>query len=820
MTMTGMPIVLDLRYALRGLRRSPAVAAVAVLSLAVGIGASTAIFSVSNAVILRSLPVCDPDTLVLLRYVSAKGNVFDSFSYSDYLAFRDTAGALTGLAALTDAEVNLASDEATERVAAQLVSGNYFDLLGVSARTGRLIAPSDDLRPGAHPVVVISHGLWQRRFGSAPDVAGRQVQINGRAYTILGVATESFHGTDQGHETQVYIPLMMANEVMTGRKEPFPQWDDWLQCIGRRDAKVPLARAESILDARFEQLPLAHRKTTFESSQRHGETGNRARLVVADGRQGYDNLRFGYERPLAILLGLVALLLAVTCTNVANILLARAAGRRKETAIRIALGGGAWSVIRQLLAEGLLLAGAGAAAGLVLSIWISDLLVRTTSIENAHIDVRPDSTVIAFLLGVTVLTTVVFGMAPAWATLRLAVAPALKSGGGSGTRRGILGAALVVAQVCLSVTLLAGAGLLVRSLRNLETISTGFRADHVVVASLNPGANRYTPEQSRALFTTLMEQAESISGVQNASAALVSPVSGVLWMFSVEVPGYTPAPGQVPMAYYNAVGPGYFASVGAILKRGREFTRIDRAGAPPVAVVNEEFVRKFCSGRDAVGQRIRSGGKSLEIVGVVRDSIYRDLRESKTAVFYVPLLQTSQRSATLVLRAAGDLARASAHLAALARRIDPTVPLFGMRTLEAQIAGTLSPERMLALVSSLFAIFAVVLAMIGLYGVLAYAVAQRSREIGIRMALGAAPGQVVGAVVRDAIRIVAIGLVLGVPLSLGASRWIATSLYGLQTGDPLTYVSIIAVLAVASLAAAYVPSRRAAQVDPMSVLRE
>jgi predicted permease len=290
-------------------------------------------------------------------------------------------------------------------------------------------------------------------------------------------------------------------------------------------------------------------------------------------------------------------------------------------------------------------------------------------------------------------------------------------------------------------------------------------------------------------------------------------------MYSVEVPGYTAAPGQTPMACYNAVGPGYFASVGAALKQGREFTRLDRMGAPSVAVVNEEMVRKFWYGRDPIGQHIRSGGRLLEIVGVVRDSIYRDLRESKTAVFYVPLLQTSQRSATLVLRSAGDPASALAQLSAAARRIDPTVPLYGMRTLEAQIAGTLSPERMLALVSSLFAVFAVLLAMVGLYGVLAYAVAQRSREIGIRMALGAAPGRVVRAVVQDALRMVAIGLVLGIPLSLGASRWISTSLYGLQPGDPLTYVCIVAVLAVASLAAAFVPSRRAASVDPMVVLR-
>jgi predicted permease len=811
----------DLRYALRGLRRSPAAAAVAVLSLATGIGASTAIFSVSNAVILRTLPVRGPDTLVVLRYVSAKGNIFDSFSYADYLALRDT-GALAGLAALTSTEVNLSSEEATERVPAQLVTGNYFDLLGVQARTGRLIGPGDDLQSGAHPVCVIGHGLWQRRFGSSPDVPGRKVQINSRTYTILGVADENFRGIDQGRDTQLYIPLMMAEEVMTSRQPPLQKWDDWLKCVGRRTPGTSLARAEAILDARFDQLPLAHRQTTFESSNRHGAAGSRARLIAADGRQGFDNLRFGYERPLQILLALVALLLAVTCTNVANILLARAAGRRKETAIRIALGGGRWALIRQLLAESLLLAVAGATGGFVLSVWISDLLLRAAAFETTRIDVYPDAPVLAFLVGVTVATTVVFGMAPAWATLRASVAPALKSGAAGGTRRGTLGAALVVAQVGFSVALLAGAGLLVRSLHNLESIGTGFRADHVVLASLNPGANRYTPEQSRALFTSLMEQAESIPGVQSASAAMVSPLSGSLWLYSVDVPGYQGPTGEVPMAYYNAIGPGYFAGVGATLKDGREFTRMDRAGAPLAAVVNEEMARRFWPGREPLGQHFRSSAfedRPLEVVGVVRDSIYRDLREPKLAVLYVPLLQTRQRSATLVLRAAGDPARALSQLSTIARRIDPTVPLYGTRTLEAQIAGTLSPERMLALVSSLLAGFAVVLATIGLYGVLAYAVTQRSREIGIRMALGAAPGAVIGAIIRDAIRMVVAGLVLGIPLSLAASRWIATSLYGLKPGDPVTYGSIIGLLAVVSLAAAFVPSRRAARVDPVVVLR-
>jgi predicted permease len=606
---------------------------------------------------------------------------------------------------------------------------------------------------------------------------------------------------------------MMASDVLTR--------NDWLQFIGRRAAGVSLARAESVLDARFEQLPLAHRVTTFESAQRHGPTGSRARLIAAEGSQGYDNLRFGYERPLRLLLLLVGLLLAVACANVANLLLARAAGRSKETAIRMALGGGARSLLRQLLAESVLLAGAGAALGLALSMWITDLLLKTTPLQQTdHLDVRPDLTVLAFVTGITGLTTLIFGLAPAWTALRTGLGEALKSASaGSTPRARSLGSALVVAQVALSVVLLAGAGLLLRSLHNLQSIPMGLRPENVVLATLNPGTSRYSDVQSRALFTSLMEQAETIPGVRVSSAAQVSPLSGSLYMYSVTVPGFQHGPNEFPMVYANSVGPGYFAAIGVTLKSGREFTRLDRAGAPLVAVVSEQMVKKYWPDRDPIGQRFTRGDRQLEVVGVVRDSIYRELREPMHEVLYTPLLQSDVRSATLVLRVSGDPRQTLAQLGALARRVDAAVPLYRARTLEAQIAGTLAPERMLALVSTILGALAMLLATIGLYGVLAYAVARRSREIGIRMALGAAPSKVIGAVLRDAARMMAAGLALGVPLSLFASRWIASSLYGIRPGDVVTYCAIVAVLGAAAMAAAFVPSRRASRVDPIVVLR-
>ncbi len=817
----------NFRYALRTLGRSPGLAAVAIISLALGIGANTAIFSVTNAVILRSLPVEKPNELALLRYVSKKGNIFDSFSYKDYLALRDAPNVLSTLSAVNDVEINLASDEATERVPGELVSGNYFPLLGVHPRIGRLIGPDDDRDAGGHSVCVISSGLWQRRYGSAADIVGRQVQLNGRAYSILGVTPESFDGIDQGTRAQVYVPLMMAAQI-TNRagdpkvQPPFLDWDDWLKLVGRRQPGVTVARAEAVLDARFDQLPLAHRDSTFEMSSRHGTPGERARLMVIDGRQGFDNLRFSYERPVLFLLFLVGLLLLIACANVASLLAARAAGQRKQIAIRLALGASRWSLIRQQLAESSVLAAAGASAGFLLSIWMSDLLVHLTPAgSTGQFAVHPDLTVMGFLLAITCLTTLLFGIAPALESGKAGVGPVLKSEStGGGKRRSVLSGTLVSIQVALSVTLLAGAGLLLHSLHNLRSVAMGFQPENVVVASINPGANGYSTDRARTLFDNLLDRAESIPGVRAASASLISPVSGSLWMFSVDVPGYPKKP--IPMAYTNAVGPGYFSAIGSELIRGREFTRRDRKGAPYVVVVNEQMAKKFWPGRDPVGQRFKAAGlgnSEVEVVGLVRDSIYRDLRESRQAILYVPLLQGDFRSATLELRIAGNPTPVFTELRARARAVDRDIPLFDLRTLEAQIAGRLSPERMLATVSTILGSLAIILAMVGLYSILSNAVAQRSREIGIRMALGAEQRQVIGMILRDTLRMVAIGVVLGIPMSLAASRWIQSFLFGVKTQDPVTYISILALIAAAGLLAAYVPSRRASRVDPMVVLR-
>jgi predicted permease len=804
----------DFRYAFRTLRRSSGVAAVAITSLALGIGATTAIFSFTNAVILRSLPVQKPNELVLLRYASKKGNIFDEMGYQEYLALRDAPEFLTGLAAVSSTKINLASEEAAERIPGELVSGNYFPLLGVRPRIGRLIAPEDDRDLGGHPVCVVSYGLWQSRFGSAPNIVGRNVDINGRPYTILGVTPAGFDGTEQGAHAQVYVPLAMAAQISSNPPD--------LSLVGRRKPGITLAQAQTVLDSRFAGLPIAKQEFTFEMSSRHTAPGPRSRLLVVDGRQGFDNLRFGYERPLLFLLFLVGLLLAIACANVASLLVARASGQRKQIAIRLALGASRWALIRQQLAESVLLAVGGAAGGLLLSIWISDLLLRLAPEDN-QINVHPDFAVLGFLLGVACLAVLLFGIAPALESGKAGVGPVLKTDStGGGRRRGALAGTLVVIQVALSITLLVGAGLLLRSLHNLRSVPLGFQPESVAVATINTSVNHYSPARAHALLEDLMRRAETIHGVRAVSAAEVSPLSGTLQMSSVNVPGYPTRPKEVPMTYVDAIGPGYFATIGAPMVRGREFTRADREGAPYVAVINEQMAKKFWPGRDPIGQRFKTGAldsNETEVVGVVRDSIYRDLRETKQEVVYVPLLESDFGSATLHVRMAGDPAPVFNQLRAQARAADRSVPLYGMRTLDAQIGERISTERMLAMVSTILGALAIVLAMVGLYSVLANAVAQRAREIGIRMALGAARTQVVGMVMRDTLRMVSLGVLVGIPVSLAASRWIASFLYGIKAQDPLTYIAIAALVVAAGLAAAYIPSRRASRVDPMVVLR-
>jgi predicted permease len=800
------------------------VALVAVASLALGIGANTAIFSVANAVILRSMLVEKPNELILLRYATKKGNIFDVMGYPEYAALRDS-DALAGLAGIANATVNLSAQDSSERVSALVVTGNFFEVVGSRAHLGRTISAGDDT--AGDPVCMISYDLWQRRFGSATDVVGQRAEINGLQYRILGVAARGFDGVTQGDRTQVYVPMAMApqifrREIKAGVQPPYRDWTLWMGMMGRLKPGVTAMQAQAVLDSRFATLPIATQNATFETSSRHTSPGPRARLIVDEGRQGYDRVRFQYERPLMFLLFLVGMLLLIACANVAGLLVARAAGQRRQIAIRLALGAGRWALIRQQLAESALLAIGGAGLGLLLSVWTSDLLVGLAP-QGRMIDARPDWLVLGFLIAASCATVLLFGIAPALESGKTGVGAVLKSdSSGAGRRRGALAPALVILQVAISITLLGGAGLLVRSLHNLRSIPLGFQPENVVVATFSNVGNRYTPQRLHQLTEDLISGAETIPGVKMASAASVSPLSGALWLYSLDVPGYFAKPKEQPMTYVNAVGPNYFATLGTPVIRGREFTLRDREGAPNVAIVNELMAKKFWPGRDPIGQHFKTsalGDNDTEVVGVVRDTIYRELKESRQEILYVPFLQGAFATGTLHVRIQGDPVRVFADLREKARAVDRATPLYAMKTLETQIDDGLSAQRLLATVSTVLGGLAIVLAMVGLYSVLANAVAARAREIGIRMALGAARNQVIAMVLRDTLWMVLVGIAVGLPVALGTSRWIGSYLYEVKANDPVTYFAIGAMVVAAGLAAAMVPSRRASRVDPMVVLR-
>ncbi|MBX9603813.1 MAG: ABC transporter permease [Bryobacteraceae bacterium] len=815
----------DLRYAYRTLVKTPALTAAALASLTLGIGANLAIFNVANALLLRNLPVERPDELALLQYVTRKGNVFDAFSFKEYQALRENQ-TLSGLAATALRQVNFAAGERSERVLAQLVSGEFFAVLGVRPQLGRLLGPDDNLAANAHPVTVISHGLWQSRFGSDPAVAGQTVRLNGHRYTIAGVAPPEFEGTSQSNRVDLWVPVMMAAQIITrpvneAAQPPFLEWEGWLELIGRRKSGVNQAAVEAELDSKFAILRKDLGEYTFEISNQQAAPGTRDRILVKPGGQGDADLKVRYQLPIRILMGVVALLLLIASANTANLLLARAAARRKEMAIRLALGAGRVRLVRQLMSESLLLAAMAAALGVLISYWASDALVQMLPQRaTMALDVRPDWITALFAVALSAGCAILFGLAPALQSARTDVAPMIKGDAAGGrSPRFSLGNALVVVQVALSVLMLAGAGLFLRSLANIRSIDPGFRTENLLLASVNPGSNGYKDAALRTLYERLLEQAGRLPGVRSASIAQVSPMSGTLWLYTIQVPGYQPAPKETPMAWTNAIGPGYFSTIGARLVAGREFTFRDRAGAPPVVVVNEAMARKFWPGRDALGQRFIFREKQVEVAGVVKDTAYRELREERPATVYTPLLQGDHDSGTLHLHVSGDPGPVVAGLREALRGLDANLPLYRVQTLERQIDNTISRERLLATLSAIFGGLAILLAAVGLYGVLGYAVTRRTREIGIRMALGAQRADVLSRVLRESLAMAALGVALGLPAAWAASQWVASLLYGVKPGDPLTYGGIVFLLLGVALLAGLVPARRASRVDPMVALR-
>ena len=808
----------DVRYGARALARRPGFTLVAVLTLALGIGANTSIFSGVNAILLRPLPgVSEPERLALVYPTDAQGRLSGTFSYAHFREYRAEAKSFDGLAAFAGTGLTLrGAGERAEHVAAQLVSGDYFAVLGVRAGRGRTFTAAED-EEGA-PVVVLGHRFWERRFGADPSVVGRQLVLNERAFTVVGVAAKEFHGTSLPKSPALWMPLRSAAAAGIRSAEMASDRSSWLQVIGRMKGGVGPGQARAELDTL-----LARRADNYPEEFREGL---RMELVPARGFAISPRRRGAVNAMAGVALGVVGLVLLIACANIANLMLVRGIERRKEIAVRLALGASRWRVVRQLLAESLLLSLAGGAVATLLTLWTSDLLAQLIHLipeDTSALDFAPDARVFGFAFGLSLLTGVAFGLMPALQASRPDVLPALKDerAAEGGRRRWLsLRGALVVAQVAASLVLLIGAGLFLRSLREAATVETGFETRRVLLTHLYLDPNRYGKARGAEFYRQLAERASALPGVRSAALASVIPLGSRGARGTLLIDGAEPQPYAGVEVDRGYVGARYFETMGITVLRGRGFEEHDREGAPPVAVVNETIARRVFGDADPVGRHIRtdSEGPPVEIVGVVGDGKYRSLGDERVPFLYLPLAQNYSEAATLLVRTEGDPAGLAAAVRGAVESLDDEA-LSGQATMGEHLAAALVPSQVAAGLFGVFGLLALLLATFGVYGVTAYSVSRRTHEIGVRMALGARSPDVLRLVLREGMALVAAGLAAGLLVALAATRAVEGALYGVSATDPATFAGVMLLLACAALLACLVPARRATKVDPMTALR-
>jgi len=818
----------DFRYALRQLLKTPGFTAVAVLSLALGIGANTAIFSLLNAVLLKSLPVRQPEQLVVVA-TKAPGQTqigpISSFSYPVFRELREKNPGFSGMFAHNALPMSMSGGGQTERVLGELVSGNFFSVLGVNPHLGRVFTEMDDQTPGAHPVAVISYNFWQRRFGADPQIVGQRISLNGYPFTVIGVSSPGFQGVQVGVAPEVRIPIMMTRQVLIDAPVFENRWSMWLAIMARLKPGVSLQQAQAAADTIFQAIR-APEVSRIQGDSPDDRIFKSLRIHLSSAQTGASNLSRRFSQPLLVLMCVVGIVLLIACLNVANLLLARAATRQKEIAVRLALGAGRWRLMRHLLTEGFLLSTLGGMLGLLFALWGADVLLSFLPQGRIPtvLEIKPDSQVLGFLFCISLLTGLLFSLAPALHATRPNLIPALKNetvAVSGGNRRWELRQVLVVLQVALSLMLLVGAGLFVRSLRNLKAVDDGYSADQVVMMALDPGQSGYKLDQLRSFYARLAERVLALPGVKSATYTRNVPLSGRWSRIGVEVPGYQPRLDEEMAALFNHVAPQFFATFGMTLLSGRDFSAQDTPDSPKVVIINEKLAHCFFGNADPVGKHVSLEDlKDLEIVGVVADAKYRNLREQAPQTVYLPLSQSSSMvQRTFCVRASGIPRNLITRIRHEVRGLDPNLPVFDIKTFEDQVNESVSQERLVATLSSFFGFFALLLAALGLYGVMAYSVARRTREIGIRMALGAQTGNVLRLVLRETLLLVLIGIALGLPAALAATRLTKGLLFGLTATDPFTIaLATLVMIAVASLAA-WMPARRAARVDPMVALR-
>src|SRR5580658_198519 len=837
-----MQLIEDLRYAFRRLRKSPGFAIVCVLTLALGIGANTAIFTLVDAVMLKSLPVKAPNELYSLGrgdnccVIGGNQNNWDIFSYALYRQFRDHTPEFAEMAAFQGGETELSarrsgSNGPAEAYAGEFVSGNYFSTFGIGAFAGRTIAPADD-RPGAAPVAVMSYRAWQQHFGLDPSVIGTAFAINQTPYTITGIAPPGFFGDRvRADPPDFWLPLA-TEPVLNGQNAILNRGGfHWLYVIGRVKPGIQTAGIRPKVTAQLQQW-LAVQP---DLSRQDRANIAKQQVLVTPAAGGVAALARETAAGLRLLTAISGLVLLIACANIANLLLARGAAIRGETAIRVALGAPRHRLLRQTLTESVLLAILGGAGGLAVAFagTRTILLVAFRGSRYVPIDAAPSLPVLGFAFLLSLVTGVVFGLAPAWLMARADPAEALRGAGRSTRDRSSLAQrSLVVLQVALSAVLLIGAGLLTQTLRNLENQRFGFEPEGRMVVRVNPALAGYKPERLYGLYRQLQQRLPQIPGVVSASYSIYSPMRGDNWSFGVNVEGHPPD--EQVGASFDRIGPNYFETLGTRLLRGRTIGVEDTPTSRQVAVVNQAFAHKFFPNQDPIGKHFGMGDPShsgdFEIVGVVEDTKYQNARESAYPTFFVPFLQMSNDPkmsfmvgshyiGDIELRVAGNPENLNAAVRRTLAAIDPNLTILDMMSMNEQVTRNFNQDRLIARLTELYGGLALILACVGLYGVTAYAVAQRTGEIGIRMALGADRPRILVLVLRGALWQIGVGLAIGIPAAMAGGRLLASQLYGVKSRDPVILALAAAVLTASALVAGLVPAHRAASIDPIRALR-
>jgi putative ABC transport system permease protein len=824
----------DLLYSVRTLRRSPVFLAVAVLSLSLGIGANTAIFTLINQLILQPLPVKDPAQLVMLagrgRHYGGN-NGPDRISYPMYQEIRDKNQVFSGMFCTYPSTVSAVFQGRTELIGADFVSGNYFPVLSIGAAVGRVFTASDDLIQGGHPFAVLSYGYWRTRFGTDLEIVGKQIEVNGRALTIIGVSQAGFDGVEPGRAPQIRIPIAMKDQLPATE---FPRLNNdrfrWAEVFGRLKPGMTMRKAQAGLQPLFHQI--LNREVTEKPFAKASPFVKKEFLnmwmEVMPGSKGRSYFRTIYSRPLFALMGIVGLVLLIACSNLANLLIARAAARQKEIAVRLALGARRGRLIRQLLLESLVLVTVGGALGVGLAILIDRALIDFLPTGHTPLSLTstPDWTVLGFTLVISLLAGVIFGLIPALQSTRPELANTLKDQAGSvilgGSAR--LRKGLVVVQVSMSLLLVIGAGLFLQSLRNLKMLNPGFDTRNVLAFDLNPSLTRYDPKWITDYYRRLRQTLSTLPGVESHTFAVMPVLENNEWDNWVTIEGYSPKPDERPDPHMQFCSPGFFKTLKIPVLLGRDFNERDDAGAPKVGIVNQKFAKRYFGDANPLGRHVGMGidpgtKTDIEIVGVVGDTKYENMREEIPYELYIPSAQQQgANGGTVYMRARADPVRLFNAVRVAMQSVDAGIPMYDMRTLDHQVEVSL-PERLLASLSTVFGCLATLLAALGLYGVMAYMVARRTREIGIRMALGAGQNSVVWMVLRETLTLAGIGLSIGLTGASALTRLIQTQLFGVQPTDLLTMTAASMAIAAVTTLAGYVPARRATAIDPMHALR-